>query len=514
MSLDGRSEPTPLSVGQLILATIALGLGSFMNILDLTIANVSVPTIAGDLGVSYTQATWVITSYAVSEAILLPMTGWLALRYGQVRMFVTATLLFTATSLVCGLAFSFPMLVIARVAQGAFGAAMIPLSQTLMASIYPPNRRGMAMGLWAMTTILAPIVGPLAGGWITEHYSWHWVFLINLPFGLLVAGMSWTLLRKRETPRMKLPLDRVGLALLVVGVGALQVLLDRGNELDWFESPEIITLGLISFVALTFLVVWELGEKHPLVDLRMFRHRNYSIGVACITIGMVAYFGVVVVQPLWLQSEVGYTPLWAGKVIAFSGIFGVMLGPVLGANIHRTDARYVVTFGMLVFAISSFWSARFTPDVDFWTLGLARLFIGLGISCFFLPLFTISLSGITPANMAAASGLQSFMRNIGSSFGTAVMVSLWDHRTTLHHAQLSENFNPGNPVSEPYLRQWQSLMGDPSSALAQVDRVVTGQAHLMATNDLMMLSGAIMGALILVAWMARPPFGARGASGH
>ena len=212
---------------------------------------------------SYTQGTWVITSYAVSEAIMLPMTGWLAQRFGQVRMFVAATLLFTLASLMCGIAFSFPMLVVARILQGAVGASMIPLSQTLMTSIYPPDKRGLAMGLWSMTTILAPIAGPMTGGWLTENFSWHWIFLINLPIGLLVAGGAWALLAGRESTRRSQQMDYIGLALLIVGVGSLQILLDKGNELDWFGSTEIVALAVVSVVALSFFVVWELGEEHP-----------------------------------------------------------------------------------------------------------------------------------------------------------------------------------------------------------------------------------------------------------
>ena len=275
----------------LALVTAVLGFGSFMNILDMSIANVSVPTIAGDLGVSYSQGTWVITSYAVSEAIMMPLTGWLALRFGQVRMFVAATLLFTLASLLCGLAPNFPLLVGARVLQGVFGAAMLPLSQALMVSIYPPQKRGMALGLWIMTTILAPIVGPLVGGWLTETFSWRWVFLINLPFGIVVAMLSWQLLQARETERRKLPVDYVGLILLTIGIGTLQILLDKGNELDWFASGTIIALAVTSFVALAFFVAWELTEEHPVVDLHLFGRGNFAIGSACLMLGSMAFFG-------------------------------------------------------------------------------------------------------------------------------------------------------------------------------------------------------------------------------
>lgn len=506
-------QPPPLTGGMRVLATLVLGLASFMNILDLSIANVSVPTIAGDLGVSYTQGTWVITSYAVSEAIMMPLTGWLALRFGQVRLFAMATALFTLASLLCGMAPNFQALVAARVLQGVFGAAMIPLSQALLTSLYPPQKRGMALGLWSMTTVLAPIVGPLAGGWLTETLSWHWIFLINLPFGLAVAYIAWRLLRGRETARRRLPVDYVGLVLLAVGVGALQILLDKGNELDWFASGEVIALACVSFVALSFFVVWELTEAHPVVDLHLFARRNFAIGSLCLMLGSMAFFGTVVLIPLWLQSFQGYTPLWAGKVVAFGGVLALLLGPIVGSNLQRVDVRAIATFGFIVFALVAFWSTRFTPDVDYWTVALSRLFMGIGISCFFLPLVTINLSGLLPGEIAGASGLSSFMRNLGSSFGTAIMVSLWDHKAIAHHADMVERVTPYDPATVDYLGNLQAQGLSAEQAWASLDHTISGQAYLMATNDVLLVSGLLMLALILPIWFTRPPF-VPAAGGH
>lgn len=492
--------------GTLALATLVLGFGSFMNILDLSIANVSIPSIAGDLGVSYTQGTWVITSYAVSEAIMLPVTGWLALRFGQVRMFVAATLLFTLASVLCGMAPSFIALVTARVLQGMVGASMIPLSQTLLTSIYPVHKRGLALGLWAMTTVLAPVVGPLAGGWLTENFSWHWVFLINLPVGLSVALLANILLKGYESARRKLPVDYIGLVLLMFGVGAMQIVLDKGNELDWFGSPFIITLMAVSVIALALFVAWELTDEHPIVDLRLFARRNFLVGAICLMIGSMAFFGIVVTLPLWLQSYQGYTPLWAGKAVAFGGVLALMMGPIVGANIHRIDARAVATFGFVVAALVSFWSSGFTPDVDFWTVALSRLLMGIGISCFFLPLVTINLSGLEGRQIASASGLSSFMRNLGSSFGTAIMVAVWTERATIHHAELVEHITDYNPVAQQALERLNSIGLPQAAGLAWIDRSIQGQAYLMATNDTMLASGLMMLSLVLLIWWARPPF--------
>jgi DHA2 family multidrug resistance protein len=492
------------------MATAALGLGSFMNVLDLSIANVSVPSIAGDLGVSFTQGTWVITSYAVSEAILLPLTGWLSHRIGQVRMFVLATLLFTLASLMCGLSPTFGVLLTARVLQGAMGASMIPLSQTLLVSIFPPQKRGLSMGLWSMTTVIAPIAGPISGGWLTENISWHWIFLINIPVGSLVSLSVWLLLRHRETPRTKSPVDYVGLALLAVAVGSLQIVLDKGNELDWFGSPLIVGLAVLSFVAMAYFVVWELTAEHPVVDLHLFARRNFAIGSICLMIGSMAFFGTVVILPLWLQSYQGYAPLNAGLATATSGIFAVMLGPVIGANIQRMDARAVATFGFTVFALVAFWSSNFTPDVDFRTVALSRLFMGIGISCFFLPLVTINMSGLAHHQMAAASGLSNFMRNLGFSFGTAIMASTWDHRGIEHHAVLAEKVTSFDKPAMSYLSQLQSFGMSMDQAWAAMDRTLNVQAYLMATDDVLALAGVIMLALIIPIWFARPPFGAAG----
>lgn len=507
------SAGTPLRGARLVLATLALGLASFMNILDLSIANVSVPHIAGDLAVSPTQGTWVITSYAVAEAIMLPITGWLATRLGQVRMFVAATLLFTVASFFCGISVSFPMLLAARVTQGIVGAAMIPLAQTLLTSVYPPHQRGLALGLWSMTTVVAPIAGPLAGGWLTDNYSWHWVFLVNLPVGIVVGALAWALLRERETARRKVPVDYVGLALLVIGIGALQILLDKGNELDWFGSPAIVALACVSGVAIACLVAWELTADHPIIDMHLFGRRNFLVGVTCLFVGMVAFFGTVVIIPLWLQQYQGYTALWAGKAISLGGVFAVVLGPVVGANIARVDARAIAFFGFIVFAIVAFWSTRFTPDVDFWTVAQTRLYMGIGISCFFIPVITISLSGLPGERIAAASGLAAFVRNLGSSFGTAAVTSLWDHRAILHHAGMIQSVTPYSPPAVRYLDQLAAsgLAGD--AALAQVDRTISVQAYLMATNEILLVSGLLMLALAPIIWLARPPFVVRSGAG-
>jgi len=499
----------PLRGIELALATFALSLASFMNFLDLSIANVSVPQIAGDLSVSPTQGTWVITSFAAAEAVALPLAGWLGARFGLVRVFVTSTAVFMLTSLLSALAVNFPMLVGSRVLQGIVGASMVPVSQALLIGCYAPHQRGLALGLWTITAILAPIAGPLAGGWITENLSWRWIFMLNLPVGVVVLALSGMLLRGRESPTRRVPVDWTGLVLLTVGVGSLQLMLDRGNELDWFDSYEVIVLACAAAIALALFVAWELGDEHPIVDLRLFRNRNFTIGSVCLFAGSIAFYGTLVTLPLWLQTYYGYTSLWAGMAIATGGVFAVVLGPFVGANLHRIDARAIVTFGMVAFAAACLWSARFTPDVEFWTVAQARLYMGLGVSCFYMPLTAISMSALPGSQFAAASGLNNFIRIVGSSLGTAIMVGAWDRHGIEQRALLTERIDAYSPQAQDYLERLHVLGLNGDAALATIEPMIRSQAYLGATNWLLWACAMIMLGMIPLAWLARPPFVAR-----
>ncbi|HEU5398772.1 MAG TPA: DHA2 family efflux MFS transporter permease subunit, partial [Gammaproteobacteria bacterium] len=313
----------PITGFNLILLTVGVSLAVFMNILDTSIANVAIPTIAGDLAISPNQGTWVITSFTVSLAISLPLSGWMARRFGEVKLFLWTTGLFALLSLACGLAPNLGSLVLLRVLQGAAAGPMIPLSQSLLMHNYPPEKHGTALSIWSMTAVVAPVLGPLLGGWITDNYSWPWVFYINVPIGIASVWITWRLLRGRETETERRPIDRIGLGLLAIGVAALQILLDKGNELDWFSSTTIQVLAVISAVFLAFFVAWELTEQHPIVDLTLFRQRNMTVGTLAITLGYLTYFANVVVFPLWLQTEMGYTATEAGIASAPIGILAV-----------------------------------------------------------------------------------------------------------------------------------------------------------------------------------------------
>ncbi len=497
----------PLTGAHRLAATVTLALAAFMNVLDLTIANVSVPAIAGAMGVTPDQGTWIVTSYAVSEAIMLPLTGWLATRLGQRRMFQLATALFTLASLACAASPTFPVLLAARTMQGLVGAAMIPLAQAMLLAIYPPSKRGLALGIFVMTTVAAPIIGPLAGGWLTDHLSWHWIFLVNLPVGVLCVTSAQALLGRYETPTRRLPVDLVGMALLALGVGSLQIMLDKWLSLDGFGSPVIVTLACTAALALSLFVAWTLTSDHPVVDLRLFTRRNFVVGTVCLAFASVAFFGTNVVVPLWLQTQMGYTAEWAGRTLAFSGLAAIVLGPLVGAHIHRADSRAVATFGLIVFAGFAIGSSMFPPNVDFWTLALTRLALGLALSCLFIPLNTIYLAGLDPLQAAGAVGMANFMRNIGSSFGTSLLTSMWAHGSAAYGAELAGRLGRGRAPVTDYLQRLHALgLHGPATAAWLRERVIAPQASLLATNAVLQASAAIVLGLLLLIWLARPPF--------
>src|SRR5690606_3479526 len=373
-SSDTKAGPAaahpPLEGRARVFGTIALSTAVFMNVLDSSIANVSIPTIAGDLGVSATQGTWVITSFAVANAITVPLTGWLTQRFGQVRLFVMSVMLFVISSWLCGFAWSLDSLVAFRVLQGAVAGPMIPLSQSLMLGTYPREKAGMALALWSMTILVGPVAGPLLGGWISDNYSWSWIFYINVPVGLLAGWAAWQLYKHRETPRAKLPIDTIGLGMLVVWVGALQLMLDKGKELDWFASSAITLMAVVAVVALVFFVIWELTARHPVVDLKLFAHRNFTAGVISISVGYGVFFGTVVLLPLWMQSTLGYTATDAGIASAPVGILAIIMSPIVGKMLSRHDPRIIATFAFLVFSLISYMRAGFNTQVDIYAIML------------------------------------------------------------------------------------------------------------------------------------------------
>ena len=496
--------PPPLTGSARLWGTLALSAATFMNVLDTSIANVSLPAIAGDLGVSPTQGTWVITSFAVANAIAVPLTGWLSQRFGQVRLFVASVALFVIASLLCGLAPNMALLIAARALQGFVAGPMIPLSQSLLLSSYPRALAGLAMAMWSMTTLIAPVMGPLLGGWITDNMTWPWIFYINVPVGIAAVVVTWGIFHQRETERRALPIDSIGLALLVIWVGAMQVMLDIGKEHDWFESPWVVACGLVALVGLVAFVVWERGEDHPVVDLALFRIRNFWAGALATSVGYGLFFGNVVLLPLWLQQYMGYTATQAGMVLAPVGLLALVLSPVVGKNIAKVDPRRFATFAFLVFALVLWMRSNFSTQADIATIMVPTIIQGIAMAFFFIPLVTITLSEITPDRIPSASGLSNFMRITAGAIGTSISTTLWERRATLHHAQLTEGLHQGNIAAVQTLQGLQASGLSPEQALGQVERMVSQQAFMLAANDIFYASAVLFLLLIPLVWLAHP----------
>ncbi|WP_081961576.1 DHA2 family efflux MFS transporter permease subunit [Aquabacterium sp. NJ1] len=486
------------------MGTVALSLATFMNVLDSSIANVSLPAIAGNLGVSPTQGTWVITSFGVSNAIAVPLTGWLTQRFGAVRLFTASVLMFVLASWMCGLASSLEMLIAFRVLQGLVAGPMIPLSQTLLLSSYPPAKAGMALAMWAMTTLVAPVTGPLLGGWITDNMSWPWIFYINIPVGLGAALVTWRIYARRETPTKKLPIDTVGLTLLVLWVGALQIMLDKGKELDWFESSQIVMLGLVALIGFAVFLVWELTQEHPVVDLRLFASRNFLFGVIALSVAYGLFFGNVVLLPMWLQQYMGYTASVAGMAVAPVGLLAILLSPLVGKNVNRVDARWLATVAFLGFALVMWMRSHFSTLVDFDTIMVPTILQGGAIAFFFIPLSAITLNGLTPDRIPSASGLSNFVRITAGAMGTSAVATIWDDRATLHHVHMAENVSRTNPGAMDGINALMSSGMSFDQAAAQISRMIDQQAFTRAADDVYLISSVLFLLLIPVVWLAKP----------
>jgi DHA2 family multidrug resistance protein len=494
----------PLLGLPLVMGTLALSLATFMNVLDTSIANVSLPAIAGNLGASPNQGTWVITSFGVANAVSVPLTGWLAQRLGAVRLFTASVLLFVVTSWLCGFAPTLELLIFFRILQGLVAGPMIPLSQALLLSTYPPERSGIALSMWSMTTLVAPVAGPLLGGWITDNVSWPWIFYINIPVGLVAAGITWAIYRRRETPTHKLPIDAVGLGLLVVWVGALQVLLDKGKELDWFHSPVMVAMAVVALVGFVVFVVWELTEEHPIVNLRLFTRRNFAIGATTLSLAWLVYFGNVVLLPLWLQQYMGYTATAAGFALAPVGVLAVLLSPFIGRILPKVDPRWISTASFLIFTGVLLLRSQYTPQVDQWSIVVPTFIQGAAVACLFTPLVSVIISGLAPETIASATGLSNFVRIMAGAFGTSITTTLWDNRATLHHTQLTEFFTPASPIASDGFAALGGLGLDAQQAAAQLNRLIDQQAFTRAADDIFLGSALLFAALIAVVWLARP----------
>ncbi len=500
MSGDGVA---PLSRGVRFITALALAMATFMQVLDLTIANVSLPTIAGDLGVSPDTSTWIITSFTIANGMSVPLTGWLMARYGVVRVFIASLMTFTFASLLCGLAWNLPVLILFRILQGAGSGPMVPGAQALMISIFPADRRSTALGIATIMTLVGPIAGPVLGGYISDNWHWSWIFLINVPVGLFVGLVIARTLAHRDTPTRKLPIDAVGLGLLVIWVGSLQTTLDLGRNADWFNSPMIVTLSVVAGVVFLAWLIWELTDAHPVVDLSLFRNWNFALGTLGLCLAFGVFFGNILLLPLWLQTQQGYTATWAGLVVAPSGITAIILMPLITRLMRSVDPRWIASYSLLALALAYAMRASYTTDVGFYELALVSVVQGLGAGSFFLSLLTILLDGVPAAQLPSAIGLSNFCRLVVSGFAASMTTTLWDRREAFHQSHLVEAATPSAAPFADMMRRMASMGMQGPAADAAMQGQIVKQAYLLSTVDLYWAFALMTAALAGLVWFTR-----------
>ncbi len=507
--MPASAQPAPLTGGKLALIAFALALGTFMMVLDTTIANVSLTTIAGNLGVSSDNSTWIITAFAVANGVAVPLTGWLMGRFGVVRTFCTAVALFTLASFLCGIAWSLQSLIVFRIIQGAVSGPMMPGSQALLISVFPSDKRSTALGVWSITTLVGPVMGPILGGYISDNYHWSWIFLINVPFGIFTALVCWNGLKGRETPTRKLPIDTVGLGLLVLWVGALQIMLDLGKNADWFNDTTICVMAVVAAIGFVAWVIWELTDANPAVDLTLFKQRNFAIGNIAFCLGYAVFFANILILPLWLQTQLGYTATWAGLIAAPSGMVAVFLSPLAARLSGKIDARILATVAFVAFATSYWMRSGYTTSASSWDFMLPLLVQGVAMSVFFLSMLTISLDGIPPERLPSATGISNFARIVAGSFAASIITTAWDRREALHQSRLAEAVGQGMPL-QMASEALQKMGATSTQAAAAITRQMVGQAYLLASTDLFRVSAWLCAALIVIVWFTRRPKGGHG----
>lgn len=479
---------TPKANKWLIAFTVILP--TFIEIMDASVVNVSLPHIQGSLNAGLDEVTWVLTSYLVSNAIVIPITGWLSRLLGRKRYLIISISLFTASSILCGAAPTLGTLVFARVIQGLGGGGLQPLSHAILLESFPPRERGMAMAVFGMGIVLAPTVGPILGGWITDSWSWRWIFYINLPVGILAVILSGLVIE--DPPHIKGfrgKIDYIGLALLCVGLGALQIVLDKGEREAWFESDFIVRFSIIAIVGLALLIWWELRIQDPVIDLRIFKDRTYTLGTMMVFAGFFAFFGGIVLLPLYLQNLLNYTSFWAGLVLGPGGIASLMIMPITGFLMKKgVQSRVFVFCGVIVMFVALQMMARFNLEADFFSVATPRVVQAFGLGMFFVPLATASYANISQERMGYATGLFNLLRNLAGSFGIALSTTLLSQRAQFHQNFLVEHITPFDKEFQNLIVNLKTYM-PLSEALGEkgvllfVYKEVLRQAHMLSFND-------------------------------
>jgi len=493
---------------------MAVMLATFMEVLDTTVVNVSLPHIAGSLAAGVDESTWVLTSYLVSNAIVLPATGWLSSIFGRKRYYMASVVIFAVSSFLCGLAPSLSALIVFRVFQGLGGGALQPISQAILLECFPRRRRGMGMAIFGVGVVFAPIIGPTLGGWLTDNYSWRWIFYINIPISILSLVMAKIyVVDPPYLRRGAVKMDYIGLGLLALGIGALQIVLDNGQRHDWFQTTWITQLALLSLVSLIAVVIWELYTEHPVVDLRILRVPNFGTGTLLMFMLGVALYSSGVLQPQFVQTLLGYTAMLSGLVMSPGGVGTLIFMPIVGQLVGRWDARIMIMFGFALAAVSLFMMSRFTLQISFWQAANPRIVLGIGLAFLFVPLSTVAFAFLSPERIGNATGLFNLMRNIGGSVGIAAAETILAKRAQFHQARLVENISP---YSQSYM-DWQqstiaklmaagqSQMAAQAKAVGIAYQTVIKQATLMSFVDAFWLAGVLMVALIPVALILRRP---------
>ena len=508
-----------------LLVTLSVMIPTLIEILDTTVVNVSLTHIQGSLSAGQEEVTWILTSYLVSNAVVIPMSGWLAALMGRKRYLIVSIALFTVSSLLCGLAVNLPQLVFFRILQGIGGGGLQPMSMAILMEAYPVEERGMAMAIFGMGIVLGPILGPVMGGWLTDAYSWRWIFYINLPIGLLAVFMCHSFIF--DPPEMQRlgrgsRIDYQGIILLCVGLGALQIVLDKGQLEDWFSSEFILILTLVSAASLISFIFWELKHERPILDLRVFKDRSFVSGNLVMFSGFFAFFGSIVLLPIYLQNLMGYTALQAGLVLGPSGMLTMLVMPIVGKMTRTFDPRKLLAVGLLVNAGALWHMSGFNLYIDFYTAALSRVIQGVGMPFFFVPLSMVTMAYVRNEHMNNASAIFNLLRNLGGSFGVAFVTTLLARRTQFHQHRLIEHLTPYNfgfnfrleELKNALAMKLGGLVDQTQTASAFIYGQLQRQAAAMAFNDafhaqMLMFLGMI--ALLFI--IRRPPMGRAPAPG-